>query len=99
MKEPAKGYLVFRKPFKRIIILSLLLATFLSAAILSAAENFTETRAEAERGDAAAQVNLGRMYYEGKGTAENLTEAYTWFHKAAEQGNPEAQDYLGRMYY
>jgi TPR repeat protein len=99
MKEPEKGYLVFRNPFKRIAILSLLLATFLSAAILSATENFTETRAKAERGDAAAQVNLGRIYYEGKGTAENLTEAYTWFHKAAQQGNSEAQDYLGRMYY
>jgi len=52
----------------------------------------------AEQGDAAAQNNLGDMYYIGEGVPENDAEAVKWFRKAAEQGLAEAQVNLGIMY-
>jgi len=38
----------------------------------------------AEQGDADAQINLGRMYDNGEGVAEDNTEAVRWFRLAAE---------------
>lgn len=43
-------------------------------------------REAAERGVAAAQHDLGVMYAEGEGVAEDDHEAVRWFRKAAEQG-------------
>ncbi|MBN2603377.1 MAG: bifunctional trypsin-like peptidase domain-containing/SEL1-like repeat protein [Candidatus Thermoplasmatota archaeon] len=45
------------------------------------------------------EFNLGRMYYEAKGTKRNLKEAAHWFKKAAEKGHAEAQYYLGYILY
>src|SRR3984957_7590530 len=45
----------------------------------------------AEQGDAAAQYDLGIMYYAGQGVARNAAEAVRWFGKAAEQGDLNAQ--------
>ena len=47
----------------------------------------------AERGDAEAQVILGRMY-----DGQNYAKAVEWYRKAAEQGNADAQLSLGWMY-
>jgi TPR repeat protein len=55
-------------------------------------------RKSAEQGSAVAQSNLGLMYANGEGVAENNVEAMKWFRKAAEQGNATAQFYLGVMY-
>jgi len=52
----------------------------------------------AERGDATAQLSLGRMYASGIGTAKNAPEAAKWFRLAADQGNAQAQNNLGAMY-
>ena len=52
----------------------------------------------AEQGNALAQNNLGRMYYDGTGVPEDFAEAFIWFRKAAERGNAWAQYYLGLMY-
>lgn len=52
----------------------------------------------AERGTAAAQVDLGLMYREGSGVDPNDAEAVKWFRKAAEQHDPNGQDQLGLMY-
>jgi len=49
----------FRHTLSQIPVLTLLLATLVCADISVAAENFAETRARAERGDAAAQFDLG----------------------------------------
>ena len=38
------------------------------------------------------------MYYNGKGVAQNYTEAVNWYRKSAEQGFAEAQYNLGAMY-
>lgn len=51
-----------------------------------------EERAEA--GDAAAQAELGKKYYDRK----QYHEARKWFEKAAAGGNPIAQNGLGLMY-
>ncbi len=58
-----------------------------------------ELRPLAEQGDAAAQYNLGVMYYGGYGVPQDYAEAVKWYRKAAEQGNAPAQYNLGVMYH
>ena len=52
----------------------------------------------AEQGDADAQFNLGVMYANGEGVAEDDKQAVYWYTKAAEQGIASAQFNLGVMY-
>ena len=52
----------------------------------------------AEQGNPLAQFNLGLMYYDGRGTAQDFSEAAKWWRLAAEQGYAEALHNLGRMY-
>jgi hypothetical protein len=40
----------------------------------------------AEQGSAQAQVNLGRLYENGEGVAQDPAAAMAWYRKAAEQG-------------
>ena len=54
--------------------------------------------AAAEQGLASAQNNLGFIYHNGFGVAQNYTEAVRWFRAAAEQGLAIAQHNLGLMY-
>ncbi len=58
-----------------------------------------ELRLAADRGDAAAQNNLGMMYYDGDGVAQNYGEAVRYFRLAADQGDAGGQFAVGRMYY
>lgn len=55
---------------------------------------------EAERGDAEAQYDLGKMYASSKVVADeyNYNEAVKWYIKAAEQGHIKAQYALGEIY-
>ncbi len=53
----------------------------------------------AEKGNASAQYNLGKMYYLGQGVLQDYKEAMRWSRLAAEQGNTLAQHNLGVMYY
>ena len=54
---------------------------------------------EAEtRGHAGAQFNLGVMYKDGTGVAQDDARAYEWTRLAAEQGYADAQCNLGCMY-
>lgn len=62
----------------------------------AAADCFIEA---AELGYAVAQVDLGTLYYIGKGVAQDYSEAAYWFNRAAELGNTDAQCFLGSMYY
>jgi TPR repeat protein len=55
-------------------------------------------RQAAERGDAVAQLWLGRMFYLGLEVAKDYPEAVKWYRKAADQGNSTAQYDLGNMY-
>jgi TPR repeat protein len=51
----------------------------------------------ADQGNARAQFNLGLMYDEGRGVAQNKAEALKWYGLAANQGHAIAQYNLGLM--
>ena len=53
----------------------------------------------ADRGNAAAQYNLGVMYDKGRAVTQDYTEAMRWYRKAANQGNAKAQYNLGLKYH
>jgi uncharacterized protein len=55
-------------------------------------------RRAAEQGHATAQIDLGNMYRNGQGVAQDYAEAVRWYHRAAEQGNARAQAKLGLIY-
>lgn len=52
----------------------------------------------AERGNATAQFNLGKIYLYGWGVKKNEVEAAKWIRKAAEQGDAKARKMLAYMY-
>ena len=52
----------------------------------------------ADQGLAIAQHNLGWMYANGEGVAEDDAEAVGWYRLAADQGDANAQNNLGWMY-
>jgi TPR repeat protein len=52
----------------------------------------------AEKGEAAAQVELASIYLRGEGVAKDSEAAIKWLRKAAEQGHSEAQMMLGGIY-
>ena len=62
-------------------------------------EEFEKTKALAEKGDAAAQFNLGAAYVFALVVEKNFKEAVKWYRKAAEQGHAAAQGNLGGMYH
>ncbi|MCH8476234.1 MAG: sel1 repeat family protein [Opitutales bacterium] len=49
--------------------------------------------------DADAQFDLGDMYFEGYGVAQNFEKAAEWFRNAAQQGHAKAQAGLGYLYH
>ena len=57
-----------------------------------------EWRPLANQGLAVAQNNLGWMYDQGEGVAQNYAEAMKWYRLAADQGLAAAQNNLGAMY-
>jgi uncharacterized protein len=52
----------------------------------------------AAHGDALAQLLLGLMYDEGKGTSQDFVESVKWYRRSAELRNASAQNNLGFMY-
>lgn len=60
--------------------------------------DLTKLRAEAESGNATAQLGLARAYESGTGTPQDDRLAAMWYRRAAEQGESEAQDALGQKY-
>lgn len=61
-------------------------------------EDFKKLLIEAENGDSAAQLAVGKGYRLGWGTRKNLHKAYVWITKAITNGNIEALCSLGNMY-
>jgi TPR repeat protein len=53
----------------------------------------------ANAGNRAAQYDLGMLYNEGKGVAQDPVEASKWFRMAAEQGDRDAEHDLGYLYH
>jgi hypothetical protein len=52
----------------------------------------------AKRGDGGAEYDVGVMYDQGFGVAQNQTEAAKWYRRAADHGLEHAQHNLGSMY-
>ena len=44
----------------------------------------------AEAGDAIAQFNLGQMYRQGQGVAQDFVQAHKWLNLGATSGNADA---------
>jgi len=59
--------------------------------------NFNKELELANKGDVAAQNNLGIMFLNGTGVAKDYKEAEKFFRLAVEQGHPDAQYNLGIM--
>ena len=51
----------------------------------------------AQRGDTAAQFELGRRYYRGEGTPRDAVTAMRWFRRAADKGHVVAKIYLSEL--
>lgn len=62
------------------------------------AEAMIFVRLAAEQGYAAAERNVGYLYYRGKIVPQDDAQAFRWFRQAAEQGHALAQHDLGKMY-
>ena len=61
--------------------------------------SISTVRTAADKGDAAAEFDLGNRYYLGVlGADLNLTEANKWLRKAADQGHENAEDELSELY-
>jgi TPR repeat protein len=81
---------------------------FLSAADLDAAKRAYEQKDYvtayqyaaplADKGNAEAQVLIGRLYLTGRGVVKDPDMALKWFSTAANQGNGDAEFMLGSMY-
>ncbi len=56
---------------------------------------YREWRPLAEKGNAAAQHNLGILYNDGLGLEADLVEAAKWYRRAAQGGNANAQTKMG----
>jgi TPR repeat protein len=52
----------------------------------------------AEKGNSTAQDNLGQMYQQGEGVAQDYQEAVKWYRLSARLGNALGQYHLGQMY-
>lgn len=69
-------------------------AAFTNQKYDEAAKHFTIA---AEEGNAHAQFNLGLLYANGRGVAQDDAVAVMWYRKSADQGNPLAQGNLAYM--
>jgi TPR repeat protein len=61
-------------------------------------KQFEFVKAQAERGDAQAQLTLGSLYASGTNVGRDLSKAAKWTRKAAEQGLPRAQYRVAYQY-
>ena len=55
-------------------------------------------REAAEKGDTAAQFEMGRVYQQGSGVPKDYAQAADWYAKAAAAGHAAAEDRLGELY-
>ncbi len=69
-----------------------------SMAAIQAGAQFVSVKDLAEKGDAAAQYDMGARFFEGRGVARDPAAAIGWFEKAADQGLAQAQYRLGAIY-
>jgi len=63
------------------------------------AEELRQYQTGADRGDANAEYELGRMYHHGRGVPQDDAQAAFWCQKAADQEFAKAEYAIGDMYY
>jgi TPR repeat protein len=78
---------------------SLVFLLALSAMNLTGQGTLDDLRQTAQKGDAAAQLQLGDVYRIGQGLRQDFGEAVKWYRLSAAQGNIAAQINLGTMYH
>ena len=59
---------------------------------------FAELKVAADKGNSAAQFEIGRRFADGNGILKDSSEAIAWWRKAAAQGYPPAEYDLGVAY-
>jgi len=79
-------------------LLTVLALTLINGQACADSLSPAEITALAERGDAAAQYELGRMYQGGRGVTQDYGKAVEWYRHSAEQGYAPAERSLGGMY-
>jgi TPR repeat protein/serine/threonine protein kinase len=55
-------------------------------------------KSASENGDAVCTYDVGWMYENGKGVAQDIAQAVPWYRKAAALGEPHAESKLGWLY-
>jgi hypothetical protein len=80
---------------RAIVLLALTIAAVTRA---QAEEPLDQLLAQAQRGNATAQSELGWKYAKGEGVPQDHAEAVKWFRKAADQGNVAAEVNLAVSY-
>src|SRR5208282_2631496 len=69
-----------------------------SATAPNSAPDLTALQQSADKGDAEAQFELGRAYFNGNGVPQDFNKAFELFQKSADQGNMKAENNLAVMY-
>lgn len=62
-------------------------------------EDIAALQAQAESGDAKAQLQLGSYYADGPDESQDYAKARLWLQKAADQRDPTAQYRLAQLYF
>ena len=77
----------------------LFIIVMMTAALTVNAQYSQQLLVKAQSGDATAQYELGKCYYDANGIERDYAKAYEWFYKAAEQHNANAQNMIGICHY
>jgi TPR repeat protein len=77
---------------------TIFLGLMVVACSFSQTADISELKHKAEMGEAAAEYQLGTMYFQGQGVPQDYAEAMRWYRKAADQGDAGAQGTIGAMY-
>jgi uncharacterized protein len=83
---------------KWLTLLCLVLAAVMVAGCALGDEQEKELLTKAQSGDAEAQYQLSRIYFEGNGVDQSDKKGAIWVRKSAEQGHAMAMADLGLMY-
>ena len=67
-------------------------------AVLKAKQDFEAKKVEAAKGDPVVLYELGELYYYGRGTGRNYTEALKTYTQSATKGYVLAESNLGYLY-
>lgn len=78
----------------KVWLLGVFLAFSVGATSADSSADFEETLSRARTGDVDAQFELGGMYLDGEGIAQDYKRAAVWYRKAAEQGGEKAKNRL-----